>query len=103
MDELTTIDTAYNYQFVLRREYVDDLVAAKQRSLTTARWRIICTPTAAGGRHFQLFHLPDDPFGERDLAAARPEVLAPMKSALEAWMDHRIETPVPAIFPGGEP
>ncbi|MCP5531772.1 MAG: sulfatase [Akkermansiaceae bacterium] len=103
MDELTTIDPAYNYQFVLKREYLDRLIAAKQRSLTTARWRIICTPTADGGRHFQLFHIPDDPFGERDLATTRPDVLAPMRSALEAWIDKHEETPVEEIFPQGEP
>ena len=82
---------------------LDRLIAAKQRSLTTARWRIICTPTADGGRHFQLFHIPDDPFGEHDLATTRPEVLAPMKSALEAWIDKHEETPVKSIFPQGEP
>jgi hypothetical protein len=44
-----------------------------------------------------------DTYAETDLAASRPEVLTPMKAALERWMDEKIETPIAAIFPGGEP
>jgi hypothetical protein len=33
----------------------------------------------------------------------RPEVLAPMRAALERWMDEGIETPIAGIFPDGEP
>ncbi len=103
MDELTWIDEDYHYQFVLKPEYRERLVEAKQRCLRTRDWKLVCTPTAGGGRHFGLFHLASDPHGETDLAASRPEVLAPMKAALERWMDRMIETPIPEIFPGGEP
>ena len=103
MDELTSIDEEYNYHFVLKPEYHERLVAAKQRCLRTRDWKLVCTPTATGGRHFGLFHLAKDPHGERDLATSRPEVLAPMRSALERWMDERIETPISGIFPQGEP
>jgi hypothetical protein len=37
------------------------------------------------------------------MAADRPEVLAAMQRALERWIDDRVETPLGAIFPGGEP
>jgi hypothetical protein len=50
-----------------------------------------------------LFHIPTDPHGESDLAASRPEVLAPMKAALERWMDEQIESSICEIFPDGEP
>jgi arylsulfatase A-like enzyme len=103
MDELTWIDEDYNYHFVLKPEYQEPLVAAKQRCLRTRDWKLVCTPTADGGRHFGLFHLATDPHGEHDLAAARPEVLAPMRAALERWMDEHVETPIGGIFPGGEP
>jgi arylsulfatase A-like enzyme len=79
------------------------LVAAKQRCLRTRDWKLVCTPTAAGGRHFGLFHLAADPHAGRDLASERPEVLAPMRAALEKWMDHHVETPIAEIFPAGEP
>lgn len=103
MDELTKIDEQYNYQFVLKEEYAQRLVAAKQRCLRSRDWKLVCTPTAEGGRHFGLFHLATDPHGEKDLAATRPEVLAPMRAALERWMDEKIETPLEEIFPSGEP
>jgi arylsulfatase A-like enzyme len=103
MDEMVMIDPDYNYQFVLKPEYREPLVAAKQRCLRTRDWKLVCTPTADGSRHFGLFHLAGDPHGETDLAASRPEVLTPMRTALETWMDQRIETPIRDIFPNGEP
>ncbi len=103
MDELTQIDEDYNYQFVLKPEYSERLVQAKQRCLKTRDWKLVCTPTADGGRHFGLFHLATDPEAESDVASGRPDVLTPMKAALERWMDDRIETPIAEIFPGGEP
>jgi arylsulfatase A-like enzyme len=103
MDESTWIDEDYNYQFVLKPEYLPALIAAKQRCLRTRDWKLVCTPTAEGGRHFGLFHLAADPVGMTDVAASRPEVLAPMKAAIERWMDEKIETPIAEIFPQGEP
>jgi arylsulfatase A-like enzyme len=103
MDEMTMIDEDYNYQFVLRPEYRERLVEAKQRCLRTRDWKLVCTPTATGTRHFGLFHLASDPHAETDIATSRPEVLAPMRAALEKWMDQRMETPIREIFPDGEP
>jgi arylsulfatase A-like enzyme len=103
MDEMTMIDEDYNYQFVLKPEYRERLVQAKQRCLRIRDWKLVCTPTAQGGRHFGLFHMASDPHGEKDLAESRPEVLAPMRAALERWMDEKTETPIAGIFPEGEP
>jgi arylsulfatase A-like enzyme len=103
MDECTWIDEDYNYQFVVKPEYRDRIVQAKQRCLRTQKWKLVCTPTAAGTRHFGLFNMAVDTYAETDLAASRPEVLTPMKAALERWMDEKIETPISSIFPGGEP
>ena len=103
MDELTFIDPSFNYQFVLREEYRDRLIAAKQRCLRTRYWKLVCTPTAQGGRHFALFQIVSDPNAETDLATGRPDVLAPMRAALELWMDHKSESSIAEIFPGGEP
>lgn len=103
MDEATMIDDAYNYQFVVKQEYRDRIVEAKQRCLATRDWKLVCTPTASGGRHFGLFRLASDPHGEKDLAGSRAEVLAPMRSALERWMDQGVESSIAEIFPDGEP
>jgi arylsulfatase A-like enzyme len=103
MDQLTFIDRDFNYQFVVREDYRERIVEAKQRCLRTRHWKLVCTPTAAGDRHFSLFQLTADPHGETDLATSRPDVLLPMKAALERWMDAQVESPIGAIFPGGEP
>ncbi len=102
MDQVTMIDEDFNYQFVVKPEYREPIVQAKQRCLRTRDWKLVCTPTIEGTRHFGLFHMSVDPNGETDLAPSRPEVLAPMKAALERWMDEKKETSIKEIFPGGE-
>ena len=103
MDECTWIDKDYNYQFVLKPEYQDRLVQAKQRCLRTRNWKIVCTPTSAGTHHFGLFNIATDPHGEIDVAATRPEVLAPLRTAIERWIHEQTESSIEEIFPGGEP
>jgi arylsulfatase A-like enzyme len=103
MDELTWIDPSYNYQFVVKDQYVEQVINAKQRCLKTRFWKLVCTPTAQGTRHFALFQMENDPQAETDVAAGRPEVLAAMKTALERWMDQKTESSIAEIFPAGEP
>ncbi len=103
MDEMTYIEKDFNYQFVLKEKYVEPLIRAKQRCLRTQHWKLVCTPTAHGERHFGLFQMSKDRHGEIDLASQRPEVLAPMKDALTGWMDHQTEFSIEQIFPAGEP
>lgn len=103
MDELTTIDPGFNHQFVLKPEWEQPVVESKQRCLRTRDWKVVATPRRGGGRHYGLFHLVDDPDCRRDLSGERPEILAPLRDALERWIDGRVETPIEGIFPGGEP
>ena len=103
MDEATGIDPSYNYQFVLKDQYLAPLIQAKQRCLRTESWKLVCTPTAQGTRHFGLFNLSKDPDAETDLAQTRPEVLAPLQTALTRWMDEKYESSISEIFPQGEP
>ncbi|MGC4015257.1 MAG: sulfatase [Luteolibacter sp.] len=103
MDELTTIDEGYNYQFVLKEEYRERLVAAKQRCLITKFWKLVCTPTNQGTRHYALYRLATDDSGGVDRAGERPEILAPMRAALDRWMDQHHQSSIGEIFPQGEP
>ncbi|BCU78716.1 sulfatase [Luteolibacter sp. LG18] len=103
MDELTTIDEDYNYQFVLKEEYRERLVAAKQRCLITKNWKLVCTPTKQGTRHFALYRLATDESGGIDRADKHPEILVPMKAALERWIDDHQQSTIHEIFPDGEP
>jgi arylsulfatase A-like enzyme len=102
MDELTLIDSDFNFQFVLKSEYRNQVLEAKQRCLRTREWKLVCTPTADGSRHFGLFHLPTDPNCLKDVASEHPDVMRSMRRALEKWIDERIETPTEEIFPVAE-
>ena len=99
MDELTLIDSDFNFQFVLKDEYREKVIDAKQRCLRAKEWKLVCTPTVQGARHFGLFHLPSDPDCLTDVAAEHPEIVVSMRRALERWIDEKIETPVDEIFP----
>jgi arylsulfatase A-like enzyme len=103
MDELTEIDEEFNYQFVLKEKYLAPVVAAKQRCLTLKNWKLVCTPTAEGGRHFALYRLSTDESGAIDRAADHPEIVVPMKAALERWIDDHQQSTIGEIFPNGEP
>lgn len=103
MDELTTIDPDYNHQFILKPEWEKPLVDAKQRCLRTRDWKVVATPDRSGMRHYGLFHPVSDPDCRRNLAAERPEVLEPLRQALERWVLQGEETSIPEIFPRGEP
>ncbi len=103
MDELTLIDTSFNHQFVMKPEYDQPVIVAKQRCLRTRNWKVVCTPCSEGNRHYGLFRISTDPDCRDDLSEDLPQVLAPLQKALVRWMDEHVETPVKEIFPGGEP
>jgi arylsulfatase A-like enzyme len=103
MTQLTRIASEDQHQIVLKEELEEPVVSAKQRCLRTRHWKVVATPRKEGGRHYGLFHLATDPDCRRDLAKERPEVLEPMRAALERWIDQGEETPVRGIFPEGEP
>lgn len=103
MDGLTRVDPDFNHQFVLREEFREPVIAAKQRCLRTRDWKLVTTPDLHEQRHYQLFHTPGDPDCEIDLAASRPEVLEAMRAALDTWIDDRREMRIEEIFPAGEP
>ncbi len=102
MDEMTKIEDSFNYQFVLKQEYENPLVQAKQRCLVSAKWMLICTPTIEGKRHFGLFAREGTGFGLEDVSSQHPEVTQAMRIALEKWLDEKEEMTLEEIFPSGE-
>jgi arylsulfatase A-like enzyme len=102
MDQMTYIEETFNYQFVLKNEFEQPLVEAKQRCLVSEKWKLICTPTLEGKRHFGLFAREGASFSLEDVSTQHPQVTEAMRAALGKWMDERVETPLEAIFPSGE-
>jgi arylsulfatase A-like enzyme len=102
MDEMTRIDEAFDYKFVLKDELESSLIVAKQRCLVSEKWKLICTPTIEGKRHFGLFAREGAAFSLDDVSEQHPQVTQAMTVALVRWMDERVETPLSEIFPSGE-
>ncbi|WP_411825753.1 sulfatase [Luteolibacter sp. AS25] len=100
MDQMTEIVESFNYQFVLKEEFEGPLVAAKQRCLMTKDWKLICTPSADGGRHFDLFSYAGDGYEKVEPSAGNDAEFSSLRKALESWMDEGIETPAAGIFSG---
>lgn len=63
-----------------------------QRTIRTARWRLIAARAADGSPQFELFDYANDPFETRNHAAAHPEVIRD----LLAQLAQRPELPSPA-------
>ncbi len=98
MDAMTRIDETFNYQFVLKEEYEAPLVAAKQRCIVLKQWKLICTPTADGGRHFGLFNMEEGGDPLKDVSAENPKIARTLRDALEKWMNSSEETPAEDIL-----
>jgi arylsulfatase A-like enzyme len=103
MEDLIRIEPEYNYNFVMKPEFEHPVAESKQRCLRTRNWKVVCTPASDGSRHFGLFRIADDPDSRNDLAEDMPQILAPLRAALERWIDRHEETPIAEIFPQGEP
>jgi arylsulfatase A-like enzyme len=74
------------HALVLKRQYVDRTVTAKLRAARRGRWDLISMPVRVG-RQLRLFDLEADPFGQRDVLAAHPDVAASLTSALDRWTE----------------
>ncbi len=92
MDETTFIDPEFDYHFVLKTKYQDDVLKTKERCVRTERFKLVRTPGEAGPI-FRLFDLAEDKHCERDVKEHFPEVTERMKRALDRWVnDHQQST-----------
>ncbi len=100
MDETTMIDPEFDFHFVLKEKYQEDVLRTKERCLRTERFKLVYTP-GENGPIYRLYDTVEDKHCERDVKAAFPRVFEMMKVALIRWIDGRKETSVQEIF-GGE-
>jgi arylsulfatase A-like enzyme len=98
MDETTMIDPEFDFHFVLKDKYQQDVLKTKERCLRTRRFKLVYTPGQHGPIH-RLYDLPKDKHCEEDVKANYPQVFARMKSALHRWMENHQETSIKEIFP----
>jgi hypothetical protein len=85
MDETTFIDPDFDYHFVLKPKYQDDVLKTKERCLRTERFKLVRTPGTKGDI-VRLFDLKADKHCERDVKDQFPEVAERMKRALDRFV-----------------
>jgi len=99
MDETTMIDPEFDFHFVLKDKYQEDVIKTKERCLRTERFKLVYTP-GINGAIYRLFDLPDDKNCQRDVKHVYPDVFVQMKGALTKWMDLHKESTIHEIFSG---
>jgi len=78
--------------------YLTENTWMRKRGLRTPEWKLIVArePDFHDCPPVELYHLPDDPAEQRNLAEARPEVVAELRGQLFAWVERRCaETGLP--------
>ena len=78
--------------------YLTECTWMRKRGLRTAEWKIIvaCEPDIHGFPPVELYDLRSDPAETRNLAEARPEVVARLRGELRGWVERRTrETGLP--------
>jgi len=97
MDETTFIDPEFDFHFVLKDKYADDVLKTKERCVRTERFKLVKTP-GVKGPIYRLFDLKADKHCERDVKAEFPEVTERMKRALERWTVDKQESSIREIL-----
>jgi arylsulfatase A-like enzyme len=102
LEETTQIDDSFDFHFVLKQKYADDVLRTKERCLRTESWKLIFTP----GAHrpiFRLFDLRTDPHCQTPIQLTNVETWHTMEKALRLWVDEKKEQRLSELFPNGEP
>jgi arylsulfatase A-like enzyme len=97
MDETTFIDPEFDFHFVLKSKYQDDVRRTKERTLRTERFKLCRTP-GMKGPIYRLFDLAADPHCERDVKADFPEVTERMSRALDRWANEGQESRIREVL-----
>ncbi|WP_075089603.1 hypothetical protein [Verrucomicrobium spinosum] len=99
MDETTMIDPDFDFHFVLKDKYQEDVLKTKERVLRTERFKLVMTP-GQNGPIYRLFDLKSDKYCERDVKASFPDVFTTMKGALGRFTEEKAEMTIKDIFAG---
>jgi arylsulfatase A-like enzyme len=70
----------------LKEEYVDIIVAAKDRMVRVGDWKLTYQPLV-NGAIYRLFNIQDDPGCLRDVIAENPRVAHELRTLLDRWME----------------
>ena len=83
--ELLDVRDAATGTLVIKDQYRDQVIRAKDRMVRRGRWKLVYQPLE-GGTLLQLFDLAEDPECMKDLRDEEPDVTARLWAELRAWM-----------------
>jgi hypothetical protein len=69
----------------LKPQYLDLVVAAKDRMVRLGPWKLSYQPLV-GGALYKLFHVAEDPGCQRDVLHLYPDVAARLRAILDPWI-----------------
>lgn len=84
--ELLDVPDLASGALAIKREYQRQVVAAKDRSIRSGRWKLVYQPLE-NGKLLRLYDLESDPDCRRDLSADQNEVTSSLWGLLQAWME----------------
>ena len=85
---LMELDMSYRNELVIAQKFQNITNAAKYRTIISGRYKLIYMPLPGGSR-FELYDQAADPYNERDLAKARPDVTARMKKMFFDFIEEK--------------
>lgn len=97
MDETTFIDPEFNFHFVLKDKYQQDVLRTKERTVRTERFKLVKTP-GADGSIVRLFDLQNDKHCQHDVKDKFPDIVARMSRALDRWTNEKEESTIREIL-----
>jgi len=83
--ELLEVPDKASGTLVIKPQYHDIVLEAKDRMIRIGRWKLVYQP-AVGGALYKLFDLETDPACQHNRIADKPELAEAMKQQLLAWV-----------------
>ena len=71
----------------IKPEYIDRIMAAKDRMIRQGRWKLVYQPLQSGYM-LSLFDLESDPGCQRNMLDQHPDIAAHLWQKLSAWLQH---------------
>lgn len=86
--DLIEVPDKHTGTLVIRPEYREIVVRAKDRMIRSGRWKLTYQPTESGAI-YALYDIAADPECKRDVSTAHPDIVEELSARLYVWMGKR--------------
>jgi len=95
--EIIEVPDKHTGTLVIRPEYRDIVVRAKDRMIRSGRWKLTYQPIESGAL-YSLYDIAVDPECKRDVSATHPQIVEELSARLSVWIGKREwRSPSPAV------